>query len=39
MAALTPKEMQRTTPKEREVMQRQFGKRHGRGVARKSGKP
>jgi 23S rRNA pseudouridine2605 synthase len=38
MAALAPKEMQRTTPKEREVMERQFGKRHGRGAAKKSGR-
>jgi hypothetical protein len=36
MAALAPKEMQRSTPKEREVMERQFGKRHGRGAAKKS---
>ena len=38
MAALAPKEMQRSTPKEREIMERQFGKRHGRGAARKSGR-
>ena len=39
MAALAPKETQRTTPKEREVMERQFGKRQGRGAAKKSSRP
>jgi 23S rRNA pseudouridine2605 synthase len=38
MATMVPKEIQRATPKEREVMERQFGKRHGRGAARKSGR-
>ena len=33
MAGLPPKEIQRATHKEREVMERQFGKRQGRGVA------
>jgi 23S rRNA pseudouridine2605 synthase len=32
MAALAPKDIQRATPKERAVMERQFGKRHGRGA-------
>jgi len=35
MAGLPPKDMKRSTAKEREVMERQFGKRHGRGHARK----
>jgi len=35
MAGLPMKEVQRATPKEREVMERQFGKRTGRGAARK----
>ncbi|MCB1848860.1 MAG: pseudouridine synthase [Halieaceae bacterium] len=35
MAGLPQKEVQRTTQKEREVMERQFGKQRGRGVARK----
>ena len=35
MANLPMKEVRRATPKEREVMERQFGKRHGRGVAKK----
>jgi 23S rRNA pseudouridine2605 synthase len=35
MAGLPMKEVQRVTPKEREVMERQFGKRTGRGAARK----
>jgi 23S rRNA pseudouridine2605 synthase len=38
MAALAPKQMQRSTPKELEAMERQFGKRHGRGAARKHGR-
>jgi 23S rRNA pseudouridine2605 synthase len=33
MANLAPKEQARTTEKEREVMERQFGKRHSRGSA------
>ena len=36
MANLPMKELARGTPKEREVMERQFGKRHGRGVAKKN---
>jgi 23S rRNA pseudouridine2605 synthase len=35
MAGLPQKEVQRTTQKEREVMDRQFGKQRGRGVAKK----
>lgn len=35
MAGIPQKEVQRTTQKEREVMERQFGKQRGRGVARK----
>ena len=35
MAGLPQKEVQRTTQKEREVMERQFGKQRGRGVAKK----
>jgi 23S rRNA pseudouridine2605 synthase len=35
MANLPMKEVARGTPKEREVMERQFGKRQGRGVASK----
>ena len=35
MAGLPMKEIQRTTLKEKEVMERQFGKRKGRGVAKK----
>ena len=35
MANLPMKEVRRATLKEREVMDRQFGKRHGRGVAKK----
>jgi len=38
MAALAPKQMQRGTPKELEAMERQFGKRHGRGAGGKSGR-
>jgi len=34
MAALAPKNIQRATPKERAVMERQFGKRHSRGAAK-----
>lgn len=34
-AQLAPKELKRGTVKEREVMERQFGKRHGRGPAKK----
>ena len=37
MANLPMKEVRRTTLKEREVMERQFGKRKGRGVAKKGG--
>ena len=36
MASLAPKKVKRNTVKEREVMERQFGKRHGRGVAKKN---
>jgi 23S rRNA pseudouridine2605 synthase len=35
MADLPPKKLQRATLKEREKMERQFGKREGRGAARK----
>lgn len=35
MAGLPMKEVQRGTPREREIMERQFGKRHGRGSAKK----
>jgi hypothetical protein len=35
MANLPMKEVRRATLKEREVMERQFGKRQGRGVAKK----
>ncbi len=35
MAKLAPKEQARTTDREREVMERQFGKRHTRGATRK----
>ena len=38
MAGLSAKEVKRNTVKERDVMERQFGKRHGRGLARKKGK-
>jgi 23S rRNA pseudouridine2605 synthase len=38
MAGIDTKEVKRNTVKEREVMERQFGKRQGRGVARKKGK-
>lgn len=38
MGGLTPKDLKRGTVKEREVMERQFGKRHGRGVAKKTGR-
>ena len=37
-ANLKPKEIKRSTAKEREVMERQFGKRLGRGAAKKSGR-
>ena len=37
MAGLPMKEVKRTTLKEKEVMERQFGKRKGRGVAKKVG--
>ncbi len=39
MAKLPQKELRRSTFKEREVMERQFGKRTGRGVAKKKGRP
>ncbi|MEP0203537.1 MAG: 23S rRNA pseudouridine(2605) synthase RluB [Halioglobus sp.] len=38
MASLQGKKQRRGTVKEREVMERQFGKRKGRGLARKTGK-
>jgi 23S rRNA pseudouridine2605 synthase len=38
MAGLEVKEVKRNTIQEREVMERQFGKRTGRGTARKKGK-
>ena len=38
MAGLDAKDVTRSTIKEREVMERQFGKRTGRGSARKKGK-
>jgi 23S rRNA pseudouridine2605 synthase len=38
MAGLAPKAIKRGTVKEREVMERQFGKRTGRGAAKKSGR-
>lgn len=38
MAGLGVKEVKRGTIKERQVMERQFGKRQGRGLARKKGK-
>ncbi|MEH6583446.1 MAG: pseudouridine synthase [Halioglobus sp.] len=38
IAQLDTKDLKRNTLKEREVMERQFGKRHGRGKARKKGK-
>lgn len=38
MAGLGVKDVKRGTIKERQVMERQFGKRHGRGLARKKGK-
>lgn len=38
MAGLAPKEIKRSTTKEREVMERQFGKRQGRGTAKKTGR-
>ncbi|MDG2045865.1 MAG: pseudouridine synthase [Halioglobus sp.] len=37
-ANLKPKEIKRSTAREREVMERQFGKRLGRGAAKKSGR-
>jgi len=37
MAGLPMKDVKRTTLKEKEVMERQFGKRKGRGVAKKGG--
>jgi len=38
MASLQGKKQRKGTVKEREVMERQFGKRKGRGLARKTGK-
>ena len=38
VAGLKPKEIKRSTTKERDVMERQFGKRLGRGVAKKTGR-
>jgi 23S rRNA pseudouridine2605 synthase len=38
MASIAPKELARSTEKEREVMERQFGKRHGRGAPKKRGR-
>ena len=38
IASLKPKEIKHSTAKEREVMERQFGKRLGRGAAKKSGR-
>jgi len=38
IASLKPKEIKRSTAKEREIMERQFGKRLGRGAAKKSGR-
>jgi 23S rRNA pseudouridine2605 synthase len=38
LAGLTAKEVARTTAKERDAMERQFGKRQGRGVAKKTGR-
>ena len=38
LAGISAKEVARTTAKDREAMQRQFGKRHGRGVAKKTGR-
>lgn len=38
MAGLEQKDVARSSVKEREVMERQFGKRQGRGTARKKGK-
>lgn len=35
MASLAPKDVARSTEQEREVMERQFGKRHGRTAAKK----
>jgi 23S rRNA pseudouridine2605 synthase len=35
MGGMAPKAIQRSTPKERAVMERQFGKRHGRGGVKK----
>jgi 23S rRNA pseudouridine2605 synthase len=37
MATLAPKDLKRVSAKEREVMERQFGKRPGRGATRKRG--
>ena len=39
MGKLPEKDVQRATIKERETMERQFGKRKGRGVARKNRRP
>lgn len=36
MGSLAPKKLKRSSVKEREVMERQFGKRQGRGAAKKS---
>lgn len=38
LAGLAAKNVTRTTTKDREAMQRQFGKRQGRGVAKKTGR-
>jgi len=38
MAGIGAKEVKRSSIKERQVMERQFGKRQGRGLARKKGK-
>ena len=38
MGGLAIKDMRRGTVKERDIMERQFGKRHGRGVAKKTGR-
>ena len=36
MGSLAPKKLKRSSVKEREVMERQFGKRQGRGATKKS---
>lgn len=38
LVQLAPKDLKRATVKERETMERQFGKRQGRGAAKKRGK-